>query len=80
MTVIESRKIDRLGIATQRPFTAKVEVNVEVTHGQLAQGAINRLAITTAAEIRFCYRAPAAAHFKNREHVIGVIYCFEVPK
>ena len=80
MAIIEARKINRLRVATQGAFAAKIEVDVEVTHGQLAQGAIHRLAIAAATKIGFCHRAPATAHFENREHVIGIIHCFEVPE
>src|SRR6266567_2603175 len=80
MAIIEARKIDRLGVATQGAFAAKIEVDVEVTHGQLAQRAIDRLAITAATEIRFCHCAPTTANVENREHVIRIIHCFEVPE
>src|SRR5205807_9332349 len=80
MTIIEAREIDRLRVTTQGAFAAKVEVDVEVTHGQLAQGAIDRLAITAASEIGFCHRTPATAHFKNCEDMICIVHCFEIPE
>src|SRR5204863_8294439 len=80
MAVIESRKVDRLGVTTQGAFAAKIEVDVEVTHGQLAQRAIHRLPVTAATEIGFCHCAPATAHLENREDVIRIVDGFEVPE
>src|SRR5215510_5903377 len=75
---IESRQVHRTRIPAQGTFAPQVEINVEITHGQLAQAAIHRLAITAAGEVRFRYRAPVAAHFENRDDVIGVLFRFQI--
>src|SRR4051812_35147186 len=75
---IESRQVHRTRIASEGSFAAQVEVNVEITHGQLAQGAINRLPITAAGEIRFRYCAPMAAHLENRNNVISILFCLQI--
>ncbi len=76
--MIESGKIYRARITAQRPFTAQIEINIEITHGQFAQGAVNRLAITAAGEVRFRYRAPMPTHFENGYDVIGVLLGFQI--
>src|SRR5262245_4859161 len=55
--IIESRQVHWARVPPQCAFAAQIKVDVEVTHGQLAQSAVNRLAITAAGEIRFRYRA-----------------------
>jgi len=78
MAIVKSREVNRPRVAPKRPFASQVEVDVEITHRQLAQGAIDRLAITTAGEIGFRYCAPVSAHFKNCDDVIGVLFCFQI--
>ena len=48
---IEPREIDWPGIGSQGPFKSQIEIDIEVTHGQLAQCPVDRLAITAAAEV-----------------------------
>ena len=76
--MIESRQIHRARIPPQSAFGAQVKVNVEITHGQLAQGAIHRLAITAAGEVGFRYCAPMPTHFENGYDVIGVLFGFQI--
>ncbi len=76
--IIKSRQVHRARIPPQCAFAAQVEVNVEVTHRQLAESAIHRLAITAAGKIGFRHRAPMAAHFENRDDVIGVLFRFQI--
>ncbi len=78
VAAIKSRQVHRTRVPPKRAFSAKVEVNVEVTHRKLAQGAIDRFAITAAGEIRFCHCTPVAAHFENCDDVIGVLFCFQI--
>jgi len=80
VAIIESGEIDRLRVAAQGPFTAEIKVNIEVAHREFAQRAVKRLSITAAGEIRFRHRPPGAAHFENREHVIGIIVSFKIPQ
>ena len=75
---IESRQVHWTRIASQGAFAAQVEVDVEVTHGQLAQAAVNRLAIAAAGEIGFRHRAPVPAHFEDRDDMIGVLFRFQI--
>ena len=76
--IIKSCEVHRARVHQQSAFAAQVEVNVEVTHGQLAQSAIHRFAITAPGEIGFRHRAPVAAHFENRDNVIGVLFRFQI--
>jgi len=76
--MIESREVHRTRIAPEGAFAAQVEVNVKITHGQLAQAAIHRLAITAAGEIGFRYRAPMPARLENRNDVIRVLFRFQI--
>src|SRR5262249_6920592 len=65
-------------ITSEGAFAAQIEINIEIAHRQLTKGAINRLAITAAGEIRFCHRAPMPAHFENRHDVISVLFRFQI--
>jgi len=76
--MIESRQVHRARIAPKRAFAAQVEVNIEIAHGQFAQAAIHRLAITASGEIRFRDGAPMLAHFKNRKDMIRVLFRFQI--
>src|SRR5437870_11530163 len=76
--MIESRQSHRTRIAPQGAFAAQVEVDIEIAHGQLAQVAINRLAITTAGEIRFCHCTPVPTDLENGHDMIGVLFGFQI--
>src|SRR5438067_11353959 len=76
--MIEARQVHRTRVPPQGAFAAQVKVNIKITHGQLAQAAIHRLAITAAGEIRFRYRAPMPADFEYRDDVIGVLFRFQI--
>src|SRR4029077_17210128 len=76
--MIKSRQIHWARVAPQSAFATKVEVDIEITHRELAQAAIDRFAITAAGEIRFCHRAPVSAYFENRDDVIGVLFRFQI--
>ena len=78
VTMIESRQVHRARVPSQCAFAAQIEIDVEVTHGQLEQSAIHRLAITAAGKIGFRHRAPVSAHFKNRDDMIGVLFRFQI--
>lgn len=75
---IEAREIHRPRESAQRAFESQIEIDVEVTHRQFAQRAINRLAITAAAEVRFRDCAPMSTHFKDREDMVGVLFRFQI--
>ena len=75
---IKSRQVHRARVAPQCAFAAKVEVDIEITHRELAQAAIDRLAITAASKIGFRHRAPMTAYFKNRDDMIGVLFRFQI--
>ena len=76
--MIESGEIYRTRIAAQRPFAAEVKIDVEVTHRQLAQAAVNRLAVTAAGEIGFRHCPPVPADLENRDNVVGVLFRFQI--
>src|SRR5437588_883630 len=76
--MIESRQSHRTRIASQGPFAAQVEVDIEIAHGQFAQVAIHRMAIKAYGEIGFCHCAPMAAHLENRNDMISILFCFQI--
>ena len=78
LEIIKSRKVYRARVPPQGAFAAQVEVDVEIAHRELAQGAIDGLAVTAAGEIRFRHGAPVSAHFKNRDDMIGVLFRFQI--
>src|SRR5947199_10329998 len=78
LAIIKTRQVHRARVAPQGAFAAQVEVNVKITHGQLAQGAINGFAITAAGEIGFGHRTPMPAYLENRNDVIGVLLRFQI--
>ena len=75
---IESRQVYRTRVSPQGAFAAQIEIDVKITHGQLTQGAIYRLAIPAAGKIRFRYRAPVPARFENRNDMVCVPFCFQI--
>ena len=76
--MVEAGQIHRTRVATQRALESQIEINIEIAHCQLAERAINRLAITAAGEVGLGERAPMSAHFKNRDYVIGVLLRFQI--
>ena len=76
--MIEACQIHWPGIAPQSALESQIEINIEVAHRELAQRSIDRLAITTTGEVGFRDRAPMASHFKNRDHVIGVLLRLQI--
>ena len=76
--MIESHQVHRTRIPPQGAFAAQVEVDIEITHAQLAQAAIYRFAITAAGEIGFRHRAPMPAHFENRNDMIGILFRLQI--
>jgi len=75
---IKSSEIHRARISPHGALAAQIEVDVEITHGQFPQTAINRLPIPAAGEIRFRHRAPVSAQLENGDHMIGVLLCFQI--
>jgi hypothetical protein len=67
VAAIEPRQTNRAGIAAQGSLAAQAEIDMEVTQGQFAKGAINRFSITAPDEVRFCDCTPMPA----RENVVG---------
>ena len=78
LEIIKSRKAYRARVPPQGAFAAQVEVDVEIAHRELAQAAIDGLAVTAPGEIGFCHRAPVPAHFENRDDMIGVLFRFQI--
>src|SRR5437773_6151081 len=76
--MVEAGQIHRTRVATQRALESQIEINIEIAHRQLAERAINRLAITAAGEVGLGERAPMSAHFKNSDHVIGVLLRLQI--
>ena len=75
---IEPRQVYRARVTPQGALESKIEVNIEIAHRELAQRAIDRLAVTAAGEVRFRNCAPMTAHFENRDHVISVLLRFQI--
>src|SRR2546423_8631413 len=76
--MVEARKIHRARIATQGALESQIEISIEIAHRQLAERAIDRLAITTTGEVGFRHRAPVAARFENSYDMVGVLFRFEI--
>ena len=76
--MIESTKIHRPRVPPQGPLAPQIEINIEVAHGQLAQGAVNRLAVPAAGEIRFRHRTPMSANLENSDDMVGVLLGFQI--
>src|SRR5260370_28322944 len=62
---VEARQIDRLGISAHGALAAQVEIIFEITHRQLAQAAIDGLAVAAAGIIRLGKRAPVTVNLKT---------------
>src|SRR5260370_23151032 len=75
---IKSSEIHRARRSPQGALAAQIEVDVEITHGQFPQTAINRLAITASSEIRFRHRAPVFANLKNGDDMVRVLLGFQI--
>src|SRR2546427_3102718 len=76
--IVESREIHRPRERAERSLAPEIEVSVEITHGQLAQRAMDRLTVCEAVVVRLRHRAPVAALLEDRDDVIGVMLGFEV--
>ncbi len=76
--MIEAGEIHWARITAQRAFPAQIKIDIEIAHGQLAQAAVNRFAVTAAGEIRFRNCSPMSAHFENCDDVIGVAIGFKI--
>src|ERR1700730_528795 len=75
---IEAREIYRARVPAKRVLEAEIEVNVKVTHGEFAQRSVNRFAIPATSEVGFRDCAPSAAHFENRDDMVGVAIRFKI--
>lgn len=75
---IESSEIHRARVAAQRALAPQIEIDIEITHGQLTQAPINRLAIPASGEIRFRHCAPMSADLENGDDMIGVLLGFQI--
>src|SRR5437868_5563620 len=75
---VEAGEVHRPPVAAHRPFTAQVEVVLEVGHGQLAQAAVYRLPVAQAGELAGSDRTPAPAAPEDRDHVVLVTDAGEV--
>jgi hypothetical protein len=75
---IETGEIHRSRITAQRAFPAQIKIDIEVAHGQFAQVAINRFAITAAGKIRLRDRAPMSPNLENGDDVIGILLGFQI--
>src|SRR5438093_124904 len=75
---VAAREIHRPRERPQRSLTPEVEVRVEVAHDQLAQRAMDGLAVREAVVVRLSDRAPQAAVLEHSNNVIGVMFGLEV--
>ena len=71
---VEAGQVHRATVATQCPFAGQIEVMLEVGHGQLAQGAVDRLAVAEAGELAGPDGAPVAVALKDRQDVVFVMH------
>src|SRR6478736_2835751 len=78
ITMIESRQVHRARVPPQGAFATQVEVDIEITHCELAQSAIDRFAITAPGKIGFRHRAPVPSHFENCDDMIRVLFRLQI--
>ena|SRR5215469_5076927 len=76
--MIEPGEIHRTRISPKGAFSAQIKIDIEIAHGQLAQAAIDGLAITAAGEIRLRHGAPVRAYLENGDNMIGVLFGFQI--
>src|SRR4029453_7820653 len=76
--MIESSEVHWAGVPSQRAFATEIEINIEITHGQLTESPIHRLPVTAAGEIGLCHGAPMPAHLENGNDMIGVLFRFQI--
>src|SRR5262245_22721702 len=75
---VEAAQVDGKGNGAQGLFALTVVVVLEIRHGELAQGAIDRLAEAQAGVVGFRDRAPAAALAEERQHMVVIANRFEI--
>lgn len=80
VVAIETREIHRTRVAAESALAAQVEIDMEVTQRQLAQGSVNRFAISATGEVRLSHCAPMTPHFEDGKDVIGVVVGFQIQK
>jgi hypothetical protein len=78
VAAIEASEIHGTGVAAERAFSAQVEVDVKIAHGQLSEAAVDGFAIAAASEVGFGHRAPMSANAEDGDHVVGIAIGFEV--
>src|SRR4051812_13450713 len=78
---VEAGKVERAGrVGAHGAVAGVVEVTVKVTHGQLAQGAIHRLAVAQAGITGLPDGAPVSAISVDGEHMVSVAGSLKVKK
>ena len=75
---VEAGEVHWPGVTAQSALESEIEIDVEVTHRQLSQRAVNRLAVSAAGKVGFGDRAPMSAHLKDRDYVVGVLIRFQI--
>ncbi len=75
---IEASEVYGAGKVSQRAFTAEIEVDVEITQRQFAQGAVDGFAIAAAGVVGFGDGAPVAVAAIDGDDMVGVVFGFEV--
>src|ERR1035437_6416552 len=68
---VEAAQVDRPRIVAQRFLAFEVVVMLEVAHRELAEGAVDRLAIAQAGGVGFGQRPPVATGAEDGEHGVG---------
>src|SRR5512146_1078323 len=73
LDVVKTAEVDGAAVAAQSALAAIVEVIVEVTHGEFANGSIDRFAVTQARKIGLGDSSPTAVNPVNSENMIGIL-------
>src|SRR5437660_4931327 len=76
--MVEAAEVYRARKCTHGSLAPEIEIQIEVAHGQFAQGTIDRFTIAAAREVRFGDGAPMAVHPVNGHDVIGIMFGFEI--
>lgn len=75
---VKPSQIYRIRKRPQRSLPPQVEVGIEIAHRQLAQAAINRLAISTACVIRIRNRSPVPVLLEHGDHMVRIVLSFQI--
>src|ERR1700678_172422 len=75
---VKPLQIDWNGKTPQSALPPQVDVSIEVSQRQFAQGAMDRLAPTASCVVRFRNRTPASILAENSNYVVSIVLGFKI--